>query len=47
LRYEKVARLSWQAYNQNALLTQEEIARILNMSVSGIKKIGTYSFFLS
>lgn len=39
LRFEKVARLAWQAYNQNALLTQEEIARILNMSPSGIKKI--------
>lgn len=39
LRYEKVARLAWQAYNQNALLTQEDIARILNMSVSGVKKI--------
>jgi hypothetical protein len=39
LRFEKVARLAWQAYNQNALLTQEEIARILNMSTSGIKKI--------
>jgi len=39
LRFEKVARLSWQAYAQNALLTQEDIARILNMSVSGVKKI--------
>jgi len=39
LRYEKVARLAWQAYNQNALLTQEDIAHILNMSVSGVKKI--------
>jgi DNA-binding CsgD family transcriptional regulator len=39
VRFEKVARLAWEAYNQNALLTQEEIGRILNMSPSGIKKI--------
>lgn len=39
LRFEKVASLAWQAYHQNALLTQEDIARILNMSVSGVKKI--------
>lgn len=39
VRFEKIARLAWQAYNQNALLTQEDIARILNMSVSGVKKI--------
>ncbi|MFQ5801007.1 MAG: DUF1670 domain-containing protein [Candidatus Hydrothermarchaeales archaeon] len=39
LRYEKVRRLCWEAYTQKALLTQEDLARILQLSVSGIKKI--------
>jgi len=39
LRYEKVRKLCWQAYNQGALLTQEDISRLLTMSVSGVKKI--------
>jgi len=39
LRFEKVVRLCWEAYNQGALLTQEDLARLLNMSVSGVKKI--------
>lgn len=39
LRYEKVRRLCWEAYNQGVLLTQEDLARLLTISVSGVKKI--------
>lgn len=39
LRHEKIRRLCFEAYNQGALLTQEDLARVLQLSVNGVKKI--------
>jgi len=39
LRFNTISRLCWQAYKQECLLTQEDLARLLRMSVSAIKKI--------
>lgn len=39
LRYEKLRRLCWEAYTQKALLTQEDLARVLQLSVNGVKKV--------
>jgi hypothetical protein len=39
LRYLTLCRLCWEAYHQGALLTQEDLSRLLHMSVSGIKKL--------
>ncbi len=39
LRYVTISRLCWQAYRQGGLLTQEDLSRLLRMSVSAVKKI--------
>ena len=39
LRYVTLCRLCWEGYHQGALLTQEDLSRLLHMSVSGIKKL--------
>ena len=39
LRFVTISRLCWQAYRQGCLLTQEDLARLLRMSTSAVKKI--------
>lgn len=39
LRFVTISRLCWQAYQQDCLLTQEDLARLLRLSVSAVKKI--------
>ena len=39
LRFVTISRLCWQAYDQGCLLTQRDLAVLLRMSISSIKKI--------
>jgi len=39
LKYVTISRLCWEAYQQGCLLTQEDLARLMRISVSGVKTI--------
>lgn len=39
LKFITISRLCWEAYRQGCLLTQEDLARLMRISVSGVKTI--------